>query len=382
MKILLTGGTGVISRAVAVEALSQGMDVYIMNRGNHLDRLPAGVTHLKCDIRNEQQVVISLRDLFFDVVVDFLCFTPDDIKRSVSLFKDRCSQFLFVSTACVYNASVGGVFNEDSPKAFKKWKYSVNKWAAEQYLVELAKEYPCLSYNIIRPGLTYDDTRIPYGLVPDYGFHWTLVERIKNHKPIITWNHGMNKWSMMRVEDFAIGVVGLFGKEGIRGMAFNVSGDNPYTWLDVLNVLSEYVGEELITYDINSEELYQYLRYEKGDEIYGRSVDYVVSNKRIKDVIPEFSDHHTLKEGITKTLQSYQEQNFQKGIDYAFDGIMDAIIAYDSKKRGLKEPKRNLKFIDYLGDASFKTRILYNKKRYRYSKLIQILKRIYYIIHI
>jgi len=54
-----------------------------------------------------------------------------------------------------------------------------------------------------------DDTHIPYGISPQYGYHWTLIARILSGKPIIRWNGGINRCNMMRVEDFAVGVIGL-----------------------------------------------------------------------------------------------------------------------------------------------------------------------------
>ena len=64
-----------------------------------------------------------------------------------------------------------------------------------------------VKYTVIRPCVTYGDTRIPYGISPQYGYHWTLAARILNNKPIIRWNGGINRCNMMRVEDFAVGAV-------------------------------------------------------------------------------------------------------------------------------------------------------------------------------
>ena len=86
------------------------------------------------------------------------------------------------------------------------WDFSINKLASEKKLVELSTGTD-VKYTIIRPCVTYGDTRIPYGIVPQYGYHWTLIARVLNGKPIVRWNEGNNRCNMMSVEDFAVGEV-------------------------------------------------------------------------------------------------------------------------------------------------------------------------------
>ena len=208
MKVLLIGGTGVLSAAVANEAVKQGIDVSMVNRGRR--PLPDGVQLLKSDKDDYDNIAQLIGGNHYDAVIDFLCFTDAQVTRSFSFYKQYTQQYFFISSCAVYDTRIEGVKTEDSPKVLSIWKYSVDKWASEEHLYAMAAESG-IYYTVVRPGVTYDDTRIPYGIMPPYGFHWTLVERIKHGKPVIRWNMGENRSSMMRVEDFAVGLVGLIG---------------------------------------------------------------------------------------------------------------------------------------------------------------------------
>ncbi len=151
------------------------------------------------------------------------------------------------------------------------WSYSVNKWASEKHLEILAKKSDT-NYTIIRPCVTYGDTRIPYGISPKYGYHCTLVSRILNEKPIIRWNGGVNRCNMTRVEDFAVGVVGLIGNRGAYNEAFNICGDETPSFNEVLNVLSELSGKKVKIVDVTSEFYAQELPNHAGEILGGRSI--------------------------------------------------------------------------------------------------------------
>ena len=358
MKLLIVGGTGVLSTAVVREALDKGMDVTVINRGNRKARIPEGVELIQSNIKDLEFIKSALEGRHFNAVIDFLCYNKEQIAYSLELFKDVADQYVFISTACVYDTSIPGIKTEDSPKGLKDWNYSTDKWECEQYLVKKAAEYG-ITYTIVRPCITYDDTRIPYGIMPPYGYHWTLVARILAGKPVITWDGGSACWNMMRVEDFAVGVVGLIGNPEAFGEAFNICGDDPVSWSEVLDTLGKVLDKEVIRLDIPSERLKKYCPGRVG-EISGRSYDAVIDNSKIKRVVPEFKQKINLEEGITKTVEAYKCQNYQKGIDWRFDALWDYIIV---KEKGLKKSYKT-GFINYLGKASLKDKLKYLKAKY------------------
>ena len=372
MKLLIIGGSGLLSGAVMDEALRNGIEVTVINRGNRKRSYKEGVHFIKADYRNEPFMKKQLEGLFFDAVIDFICFDKQQLDYSVNLLHNYANQYVFISTSCVYNTAIPGIKDENAEKILEGWDYSINKWECECLLEKKAKELS-FNYTIIRPCITFDDSRIPYGIMPPYGYHWTFVARILAGKPVIRWEGGTTKWNMMRVEDFGVGVVGVLGNDKAYNEAFNVSGDNAYEWNDVLKVVAKEIGKEPIIVDMTSVD-YQRLYPARAGEIVGRTFDSVVSNEKIKKIVPSFHQTISLEDGIRMTLNAYKSQNYQHGIDWNFDALTDRIIGEYCKKNGIDFKSFNLHFIDYLGTATQEDRRTYWLEMKKNSVCVRILQ--------
>lgn len=359
-KVLLIGGTGVLSSAVVQTAIQKGLDVTIVTRGKR--KLPRGVSSIVCDKDDKGKLSQEL-DSHYDAVIDFLCYTDTELESSFKFYSKYTNQYFFISSCAVFDTRVGGLLNEDSPKVLPIWQYSVEKWAAEQKLQELASATQC-NYTIVRPCVTYGDTRIPYGIYPEYGYHWTLCARILAEKPIITWNNGDNRCNMLRVEDFAVGVVGLIGNDKAYNEAFNICGDETPSWREVLSAVENYLGKKAITIDVTSEFYAKQLPHRAGEILGGRSIDANISNIKIKAIVPEFKQSISIKEGVFKTLDAYKAQNYQLGIDWRFDGDTDRIIEMWCNTQGVSSKNYNLGFVDYLGKATWQDKYQYLNTKY------------------
>ena len=357
MDLLIIGGTGVLSSAVTSEAIKAGIDVTMINRGNR--PIPSGVKHIKANKDDLHKIADALQGRMFDAVMDFLCVTKEQTEKSVRFYSQYCRQYIYISSSAVYNTEVlaGKIGVEDSPKILAAWDYSIGKWKSEELIMNLLVGAD-VKYTIIRPCVTYDDTRIPYGISPMYGYHWTICARALAGKPIIRWNHGVNRCNMMRVEDFAIGVVGLIGNKDAYNEAFNICGDETPSWNDVLKIVSEYLGKEIITIDIPSD--FYALHYpSKAGEIFGRSLDSINSNNKIKRIVPSFKQTITLTDGIIKTLEAYKTYNYQRGIDWLYDAITDRVVSLFLKQNDIDPKLYKLEFVDYLGTSRINDRVTY-----------------------
>jgi nucleoside-diphosphate-sugar epimerase len=371
MKLLLVGGTGVLSTAITQEALKKNIEVYMINRGSRMKLIPPDVHLLKADIKNRNQVLSLLSDMYFDAVIDCICYTEKDIAYSFNLFKNRTNQYVFISSCAVYNTTICNVCEEDSPKVLPIWEYSIDKNRSEEFLIQLANTHQT-NYTIIRPAVTYGDTRIPYGIMPPYGCHWTLVERILHGKPIITWNNGANRCNITHVDDFAVGVVGLLGNKQAYNEAFNVVGDETPSWREVLDTLSELLNMEIKTFDIPSDYYAKEIPSRKGEILGGRSIDAINSNKKIKSVVKNVKQNITLKEGLKKTIDYYKKHNYIYGIDYAFDADTDRIIAKYAKEKKIPMEGFTLHFIDYMNANNRKNRLIYFFYRHKENIVLKV----------
>ena len=361
MTILLIGGTGVLSSAVTYEALSQGMEVTMVNRGKRT--IPEGVELIKADKDDLKTIEQFISGRQFDAVIDFLCYTDEATRKSVEFYKHYTKQYFFISSCAVYNTAElnGAMADEKAPKELPIWKYSIDKWASEQLLISLLKDSD-VNYTIIRPSVTYGDTRIPYGIMPPYRYHWTLIARILSGKPVITWNEGRNRCNMTRVEDFAVGVVGLIGNPKAYNEAFNVCGDETPSFKEVLDCVSDIIGHPVRTIDITPDFYGAAFPSKRGEIIGGRAIDAVNSNQKLKAAVPAFKQTIGLKEGLKKTIEAYKSQNYQLGIDWKFDATTDRIIRLWCKNQGIDVSQYKLGYVDYLNEGNNSNKKTYNRE--------------------
>lgn len=180
---------------------------------------------------------------------------------------------------------------------------------------------------------------------------------------------------MTRVEDFAVGVVGLIGNEKAYNEAFNACGHEAPTWNDVLDAIAKAIGKKAKTVDITSEFYAKELPTRRGEILGGRSIDSVIDNSKLKAAVPEFDQTIFIDEGVKMTIDAYRNNNYEAGIDWTFDGDTDRIISKWCRKNGISTDGMNLHFFDYLGNATAGQRFQYFMERNKDNIFILALKK-------
>lgn len=161
MKALFIGGTGTISTATSKLAVQKSWKLYLLNRETKTDRVSEGAKGITADIHDEPVVSGLIRDMEFDVVADFIAFEPQMIERDIRLFTGKAKQFIFISSASVYQKPLSHfMITESTPLSNPYWQYSHDKIACEELLtVEYRKNnFPI---TIVRPSHTYDERNLP-----------------------------------------------------------------------------------------------------------------------------------------------------------------------------------------------------------------------------
>ena len=97
MKVLYIGGTGNISSASSRLAIQQGVDLYLLNRGNTDVEIPGAKT-ITCNIYNVDAAREALKDHSWDVVVNWIAFTPEHVENDIKLFSGKTKQYIFTIT--------------------------------------------------------------------------------------------------------------------------------------------------------------------------------------------------------------------------------------------------------------------------------------------
>ena len=98
----MIGGTGTISSAITRQLAAAGHDLWLLNRGNRSNEVPANVRQVIADINDEEKVRQSLGDTQFDAVCEFIGFLPSQVERDIRLFEGRTRQYVYISSASAY----------------------------------------------------------------------------------------------------------------------------------------------------------------------------------------------------------------------------------------------------------------------------------------
>ncbi len=336
MKVLFIGGTGIISTACSHLAIERGMEVYLLNRGHHADT-PPGATSLSADIRDSEATARALAGHQFDVVVDWIAFTPDDIERDLRLFRDNTQQYIFVSSASAYQKPVSYYrITEGTPLANPYWEYSRNKIACEERLMRAYREagFPC---TIVRPSLTYGDTQIPL-VINSWQLPYTAVARMRQGKPVIVPGDGTSLWTITHNSDFAKGLVGLLGHQQALGHAFHITSDEVLTWNQVYAAVATAAGVEANMVHIASDFIAACLPEMTGTLLGDKVVSVVFDNTKIKQFVPDYCATTTFARGIRQTLAWFDADPARQRIDVEADQQWDRLIKL--YERGLRDARQ------------------------------------------
>ena len=233
LSVLFLGGSGVISSACSWRAIEQGLDLWVLNRGNSTTRpLPPGARRLIADVDDAQSIAQAIGDRDFDAVVDWLAFTPDHVRARTDVFRGRVGQYVFISSASAYQTPPSRLpVTESTPLRNPFWEYSRNKIACEDLLTALYRSegYPIV---VVRPSHTYDQTIVPF----EGG--WTVVERMRRGEPIVVHGDGTSLWTLTHHRDFARDFVPLLAHPRTLGEAFHITSDDVLTWDQIAHGLA------------------------------------------------------------------------------------------------------------------------------------------------
>jgi nucleoside-diphosphate-sugar epimerase len=322
MKVLFIGGTGFISTAVSRQAIEKGFDLYLLNRGVRHEN-PHGSHSLTADINNPEEARAALRDTQFDVVVDWIAYTPDDIERDLELFKGRVKQYIFISSASAYQKPPSHyIITESTPLYNPYWDYSRNKIACEERLMRAYREegFPV---TIVRPSLTYDPN-FPIAL-GGWGCY-TLADRLKKGLPIIVHGDGSSLWVVTHAEDFGRGFLGLIGNYQALGHAFHITSDEVLSWNQIYQTIAEALGVEANIVHIPSDFIERLAPEKAGSFLGDKAWSVVFDNTKIKRFVPGFQAVIPFREGIRRTLAWFDEDEKRKRVDDAVNEQLNRIL--------------------------------------------------------
>jgi nucleoside-diphosphate-sugar epimerase len=307
--------------------LERDMELYFLNRGMSLDRpVPAGVQVLKANIRDRSSASAALSGRQFDVVVDWVAFTPEQVEIDLELFNGSTGQYIFISSASAYQSPPSSLpVTESTPLDNPYWLYSQNKIACEERLMKAYRQdkFPV---TIVRPSHTYDKTCLPM----DGGY--TVVNRMRQGKKVIIHGDGTSLWVLTHHKDFARGFVGLLGNSHAIGDSFQITSDELLNWNQIFELVAKAAGVPAFQVVHVPSDLIAAYDPEWGAGLLGdKAVSMVFDNSKIKRMVPDFVAATPFSRGAEEIMAWYDADPARQVVDLAHDRMIDRILAaYES----------------------------------------------------
>lgn len=324
MKVLLIGGTGVISTAVSALAVQAGMELTALNRGNRSVDVPAGARVLQGDMEDEAAIRRLLQNERFDVAANFINFTRPQVERDIRLFSGRVGQYIFISSASAYQKPMSNyLVTESTPLANPYWQYSRDKIACENCLMDAYRQsgFPV---TIVRPSHTYS-RRVPVAIHGEKG-SWQVVKRMLEGKPVVVHGDGLSLWTLTHSTDFAKGFIGLIGNVHAIGEAVHITSDETLCWNTIYRIIAGALGVEYRPVYLPSTVLARWNPALEGGLLGDKANSVVFDNTKLKRLVPGFAATVRFDQGARMALDYMLSHPDEQVEDPAFDLWCDRMV--------------------------------------------------------
>jgi len=324
MKALIIGGTGLISTGIVKALHARGADITVFNRGQTDNRLGADVRQLLGD-RNDfpsfEHTVTATGP--WDVVIDMICFRPDQAESAVRTFAGRCGHFIFCSTVCTYgNTQTVLPTLETTPQAPHS-AYGRDKVACEQVFLRAHAE-DRMPVTIFRPSHTYGPGG---GVINNLGWAPTFIDRLRRGLPIIVSGDGHGLWQSAYADDVGVGFAQAAGRTKCFGEAYNIVGDEVVTWDEYTRRTAAAIGApearivHLPTDLLLALDRPRFVALEEIFRFHG-----VYANAKLKRDVPEYQPATPYEEGVRRTV-AWMDQH-GKVVSADTDPLEDRLVAW------------------------------------------------------
>jgi nucleoside-diphosphate-sugar epimerase len=215
MRVLLLGGSGLLSGAALRAFTAAGHQVSVLSRGGR--PLPPGVQHVRGDRRDAESLRAALGGERFDFTVDFLAFGAADVERLLGVPGFDAGRLVAISSGQVYlvTASPAPPFREaDAERPLMpepargtrdhdEWKYGMGKRAMEAALARATAATGLRALALRLPVVQGEEDRAGSRRL------WAWLERMLDGGPVLLPEAGRQLVRFVYTEDVAAALLTL-----------------------------------------------------------------------------------------------------------------------------------------------------------------------------
>jgi UDP-glucose 4-epimerase len=300
MKVLVTGGNGLIGRAVINKLIEKNISVRSMdlvksdiNDIEHFVGSILDINNVNQAVRGCDAVIHLAAKLGVKRTETHRLETLNlNIQGTVNILevcvKNNIEKVIFSSSSEVYGDQNVELISENCPRNPKSI-YGVTKLAAEEYLLAYYYYYD-LDYSILRYFNVYGPGQVAEFVLPRF------IKALMDDKQPVVYGDGSQIRSFCYVDDIARGTVLALLSEKSDSEIFNIGNDKEMvTILDAAKKVIEISGKQILP---------KFISFNDAD----RSLDRDIS-KRVPDITKArkllgYEPNIFLEDGIRKVLES------------------------------------------------------------------------------
>lgn len=375
MHILVLGGTGAMGVSL-VGLLSKENIVYVTSRKPH--ESTNTVKYLRGDAKKKAFLdgVLSMRH--WDAVVDFMVRSEKELKDCLSLCLESTDQYVFISSARVYEESDISI-TEETPRLLDVSK-DVEYLKTNEYALEKAREEDLLihsgkvNYTIIRPSITYNTHRLQLGVLEKE--NW-LYRALHGRSIVFSKDVSDKLTTMTSGDDVAKGIASILCKKEALGEVFHITcHQKSLPWsrvLDIyLEVLERHFGNKekipVVMTDKSTNLSFPDKIYQL---IYCRYFNRTFNNSKIA----RFCDVETFvmpEQGLAYCLSHFLENPTFSSINWCIEAVNDRVAGEWTPLHEIPTIRGKVYYVLYRYDLAL--------VRWTVDLLMRVLRKIKYIL--
>jgi nucleoside-diphosphate-sugar epimerase len=298
----------------------------VLNRGRTTVSLPEGVELLVGDMGGPDTYG-TLEGRIFDVVVQFRLYEPGDMTRDIATFTGRTAQYVFISSASVYQKPVQHyLMTERTQQSNPYWRYSRLKSECEALL----RAQDALSYTIVRPSHT-----VRTGMAVAVGDPDNAIRRMLAGKPVIVPGDGSSLWTLTRSVDVARALVRLLGDDRAANDDFHITTDRGFTWRQIHEAIARGFDVEAIHAAVPTAVLVAWNQEWEGPLKGDKTWSALFDNAKVKAVVGPFDASEDIDQILEESVRHAKHRLEDPATPASLeeDALIDRIIAAQAAAR-------------------------------------------------
>jgi len=348
-KILILGGTGAMGKHLVEKLAGSEYLVYVTSRESHASI--GNVIYLKGNAKDTTFLNPLLKMEHYHSIFNFMTYTTDQFKEIVKPLLEATDHYFFLSSSRVY-ADSDEPISENNPRLLdtiedQEYLSTDNYALAKARQEDILKENGLRNWTIIRPYLTYSETRLQLGFFEQN----TWLLRALEGKTVVFSKDLADKYTTLTYgADVADILYKLIGKKEALGEVLQITCGQSLKWGDILSIyvdeLKSITGKEIKVRMLETAPI-NIIPTEKWTYKYDRLFNRRFRGDKLESILgipPIFTSPEV---GLRKCIREFVKNPNEKGYSWRIEAQIDKVTGENIPPHVITTRRQYLSYLSY-----------------------------------